>query len=267
MLGQARHPGRRPAPNLHPLRRGHPGSRRRIGLSGALLRLPAASPKVLTQRLRQLERDGLVTRTYHAEMPPRVEYEPTDLGRTLPPVFQTLVTWANSHLDQVIAARRRYDAGPVRHGTSPRPKQGAGRPHRPPCFTLPRTSPSAGYGATAAGPRLGIRELWKSQVSEMVAHVGYAKTLLHLCPARIGLSASTAVPATCHVSWLNLYRDRLDLHGGSRLNGSGELGFDPVQPGRVGRQEHQLRHPDHAQAHVGAGVGLGTAVLSDAATG
>ncbi|WP_279433225.1 helix-turn-helix domain-containing protein [Micromonospora sp. KC213] len=77
-------------------------------------RLPAVSPKVLTQRLRQLERDGLVTRTYHAEMPPRVEYEPTDLGRTLSPVFQTLVTWANSHLDQVIAARRRYDAaGPV----------------------------------------------------------------------------------------------------------------------------------------------------------
>jgi DNA-binding HxlR family transcriptional regulator len=38
---------------------------------------------VLTQRLRQLERDGLVARTYHAEMPPRVEYEITELGASL----------------------------------------------------------------------------------------------------------------------------------------------------------------------------------------
>lgn len=72
-------------------------------------RLPMISPKVLTQRLRQLERDGLVERTYHPEMPPRVEYESTELGRTLSPVFQALTVWADSHLDEVAAARRRYD--------------------------------------------------------------------------------------------------------------------------------------------------------------
>ncbi|WP_328995422.1 helix-turn-helix transcriptional regulator [Kribbella sp. NBC_01245] len=74
-------------------------------------RLPAVSPKVLTQRLRQLERDGLIERTYYAEMPPRVEYEPTELGRSLSPVFQTMAAWADSHLDQVVAARRRHDQG------------------------------------------------------------------------------------------------------------------------------------------------------------
>jgi DNA-binding HxlR family transcriptional regulator len=72
--------------------------------------LPAISPKVLSQRLRQLERDGLVTRTYHAEMPPRVEYETTALGRSLTPVFRTLARWSDEHLDEVVAARRRYDA-------------------------------------------------------------------------------------------------------------------------------------------------------------
>jgi DNA-binding HxlR family transcriptional regulator len=65
--------------------------------------------KVLTQRLRQLERDGLVTRTMHAEIPPRVEYEITDLGRSLAPVFAALVTWSDDHLADVTSARRVYD--------------------------------------------------------------------------------------------------------------------------------------------------------------
>lgn len=67
------------------------------------------TPKVLTQRLRQLERDGLVSRTYFAEIPPRVEYEITELGLTLVPVFQTLVEWSDRHLEQVETARGRYD--------------------------------------------------------------------------------------------------------------------------------------------------------------
>lgn len=66
--------------------------------------------KVLTQRLRQLERDGLVERTSHPEIPPRVEYEITDLGRSLAPVFSALVTWSDDHLDRVDAARSGYDA-------------------------------------------------------------------------------------------------------------------------------------------------------------
>lgn len=66
--------------------------------------------KVLTQRLRQLERDGLVSRTTYPEIPPRVEYEITDLGRSLAPVFASLVTWSDEHLDHVLGARSAYDA-------------------------------------------------------------------------------------------------------------------------------------------------------------
>jgi DNA-binding HxlR family transcriptional regulator len=65
--------------------------------------------KVLTQRLRQLERDGLVVRTMYAEIPPRVEYEITDLGRSLAPVFAALVSWSDSHLAEVATARSDYD--------------------------------------------------------------------------------------------------------------------------------------------------------------
>jgi DNA-binding HxlR family transcriptional regulator len=67
------------------------------------------TPKVLTQRLRQLERDGLITRTYHAEVPPRVEYEISDLGRSLGPLFATLSQW-RPNLAKVDQARKRYDA-------------------------------------------------------------------------------------------------------------------------------------------------------------
>jgi DNA-binding HxlR family transcriptional regulator len=65
--------------------------------------------KVLTQRLRQLERDGLVARTMHPEIPPRVEYEITDLGRSLAPVFAALVSWSDDHLNEVTRARDDYD--------------------------------------------------------------------------------------------------------------------------------------------------------------
>lgn len=66
--------------------------------------------KVLTQRLRQLERDGLISRTMHAEIPPRVEYEITDLGRSLAPVFAALVNWSDDHLADVAQARNGYDS-------------------------------------------------------------------------------------------------------------------------------------------------------------
>ncbi|MFF7643569.1 winged helix-turn-helix transcriptional regulator [Streptomyces canus] len=72
-------------------------------------RIATITPKVLTQRLRQLERDGLVHRTYHAEVPPRVEYEITELGRSLAPLFATLAQWT-PNLEKVEAARRAYDA-------------------------------------------------------------------------------------------------------------------------------------------------------------
>jgi DNA-binding HxlR family transcriptional regulator len=72
-------------------------------------RISSISPKVLTQRLRQLERDGLVVRTYHPEVPPRVEYEISDLGRSLAPIFAHLAEWASTHLPDVEEARLTHD--------------------------------------------------------------------------------------------------------------------------------------------------------------
>ena len=72
-------------------------------------RIATITPKVLTQRLRQLERDGLVVRTYHPEVPPRVEYEISELGRSLAPLFAALAEWS-PNLDNVEQARRAYDA-------------------------------------------------------------------------------------------------------------------------------------------------------------
>ena len=67
------------------------------------------SQKMLTQTLRSLERDGLVTRTYYAEVPPRVEYEITELGASLGPLFAHLATWADTNLAAVEQARNAYD--------------------------------------------------------------------------------------------------------------------------------------------------------------
>ncbi|WP_459546241.1 winged helix-turn-helix transcriptional regulator [Nocardia sp. X0981] len=72
-------------------------------------RITTITPKVLTQRLRQLERDGLVLRTYHPEVPPRVEYEISELGRSLAPLFATLAEWS-VNLEEVERARQEYDA-------------------------------------------------------------------------------------------------------------------------------------------------------------
>lgn len=77
-------------------------------------RIGTITPKVLTQRLRQLERDGMVLRTYHPEVPPRVEYEITELGRSLAPLFAHLAGWAATNLDKVERARVDYDTEPPR---------------------------------------------------------------------------------------------------------------------------------------------------------
>ena len=68
------------------------------------------SQKMLTQTLRGLERDGLITRTVHASVPPRVDYALTDLGRTLTAPLAALETWASTHIGDVVRARTRYDA-------------------------------------------------------------------------------------------------------------------------------------------------------------
>jgi DNA-binding HxlR family transcriptional regulator len=68
------------------------------------------SQKMLTQTLRQMERDGLVVRTVHPVIPPRVEYRLTDLGLTLSEAFCGVWLWAERHLDRIEAARAAFDA-------------------------------------------------------------------------------------------------------------------------------------------------------------
>jgi DNA-binding HxlR family transcriptional regulator len=66
--------------------------------------------RMLTVTLRGLERDGIVTRTIHPVIPPRVDYALTPMGRTLLDTIGQLVTWADSHLPEVEDARAAYDA-------------------------------------------------------------------------------------------------------------------------------------------------------------
>ena len=68
------------------------------------------SPKVLTQTLRTLERDGLVARTAYPEIPPRVEYALAPLGLTLCEPLAAIRNWAETHIHEIIDARRRYDS-------------------------------------------------------------------------------------------------------------------------------------------------------------
>lgn len=75
--------------------------------------MAGVSQKMLTQTLRTLERDGLVTRTVTASVPVTVTYELTDLGGSLQSVVELLKDWAESHMDLVLAARAEYDGAPV----------------------------------------------------------------------------------------------------------------------------------------------------------
>jgi DNA-binding HxlR family transcriptional regulator len=69
-----------------------------------------ATQKMLTQTLRKLEREGLVSRTVTATVPPRVDYALTVLGQSLLPVQLAVKEWAESHIAEVHAARDAYDA-------------------------------------------------------------------------------------------------------------------------------------------------------------
>ena len=67
------------------------------------------SQKMLTQTLRQMERDGLLTRTIHPVIPPRVVYKLTRLGLGLGEAFCGVWLWAEAHLDEVDASRQAFD--------------------------------------------------------------------------------------------------------------------------------------------------------------
>lgn len=72
------------------------------------------SQKMLTQTLRELERDGLVARTVYPVVPPHTEYRLTELGRGLQDIVYTMGQWAERHMTEVLRARAEYDGtGPA----------------------------------------------------------------------------------------------------------------------------------------------------------
>ncbi|MFG1703294.1 winged helix-turn-helix transcriptional regulator [Nonomuraea sp. M3C6] len=72
--------------------------------------LRGITPKVLTESLRAMERDGLLTRTPYEEIPPRVEYELTDLGRSLLEPMNAGCEWSRKHLAELMHARETWHA-------------------------------------------------------------------------------------------------------------------------------------------------------------
>lgn len=84
------------------------------------------SQRMLTLTLRNLERDGLVTRTIYPEIPPRVEYGLTELGRTLEGPIDALWAWAEQHGPAIGDARAAYDAANGKAASAPAPLRYAG---------------------------------------------------------------------------------------------------------------------------------------------
>jgi DNA-binding HxlR family transcriptional regulator len=68
------------------------------------------APKVLTQTLRRMERDGLITREVFAEIPPRVVYTLTPMGASLIEPISVLTDWAETHMPSITEAQTQYDA-------------------------------------------------------------------------------------------------------------------------------------------------------------
>jgi DNA-binding HxlR family transcriptional regulator len=83
---------------------------RRLRFTELRREIDGVSQRMLTVTLRSLERDGLVKRTVHPVVPPRVDYELTSLGGTLHTTIQSLVTWTERHQEEIAAARTAYDA-------------------------------------------------------------------------------------------------------------------------------------------------------------
>ncbi|RJL33219.1 winged helix-turn-helix transcriptional regulator [Bailinhaonella thermotolerans] len=82
--------------------------------SGLSRRIAGVSQKMLTQTLRNLERDGLVSRTLTPSVPVRVDYALTPLGESLLPIMHAAKTWAETHIQEIHAAQSTYDQNPPR---------------------------------------------------------------------------------------------------------------------------------------------------------
>ncbi|MGK5674552.1 winged helix-turn-helix transcriptional regulator [Micromonospora sp. URMC 106] len=77
------------------------------------------SQRMLSQTLRALTRDGLVTRTAYAEVPPRVEYALTPLGRSLSEAVDGLVRWVQDHQGDIVGNRDEFDRAPAAEAAAP----------------------------------------------------------------------------------------------------------------------------------------------------
>jgi len=74
-------------------------TRKTLRFSQIRRRLPGITQKMLTQQLREMERDNLVHREVYAEVPPRVEYSLTERGRSLQPILEAMCTWGKSNCE------------------------------------------------------------------------------------------------------------------------------------------------------------------------
>ncbi|GIH75090.1 winged helix-turn-helix transcriptional regulator [Planobispora longispora] len=81
-------------------------------------KLDGITQKSLTQTLRVMERDGIVIRTVYPTIPPRVEYELSDLGRSVAGLMEGVKRWSEEHVDEILTAREAYD---LRAQEEPRP--------------------------------------------------------------------------------------------------------------------------------------------------
>ena len=96
-------------------------STRRARFSDLKRSIPGISQRMLTATVRNLERDGMLTRHVYAEVPPRVEYELTALGKGLTEPVRGLVSWLQSHWSVIRSARDRFDARKQVTKTAARP--------------------------------------------------------------------------------------------------------------------------------------------------
>jgi DNA-binding HxlR family transcriptional regulator len=105
--------------------------------------------RMLTVTLRGLERDGLVSRTIHPVIPPRVDYELTPMGRTLLKTIEQLIDWADSHVADINAAQTAYDG---KHAQDAADAPSAGDPEIAACEAAESAADAAESACEAAEP-------------------------------------------------------------------------------------------------------------------
>jgi DNA-binding HxlR family transcriptional regulator len=87
------------------------GNHQVVRLNQLKLRIAQISQKMLTQQLRELERDGLINRKAYPEIPPRVEYSLTELGLSLGSIYKAVFEWQQENFETIVESRNKYDAG------------------------------------------------------------------------------------------------------------------------------------------------------------